>query len=110
MIMENRSSEEWLTALGEMFRRLRVEARLTQDELASTTQLSLGAIKGLENGSGSTLHTVVAVARALGQESWLAALAPPVQISPLAMLKASGREGAPRRVRKPAPTKISKAP
>ncbi|GAA5159246.1 hypothetical protein GCM10025770_05170 [Viridibacterium curvum] len=93
-----------------MFRRLRVDARLTQDELASAAQLSLGAIKGLENGSGSSLHTVIAVARALGQESWLAALAPPVQVSPLAMLKASAREGVPRRVRKPASLKTVKAP
>jgi len=105
--MQNTSTQEWVTSIGEMLRRLRVEARLTQNDLANAAQLSLGAVKGLENGTGSTVHTLIAVARALGQEDWLAALAPAVQVSPLAMLKASNRDTTPRRVRKPA---ASKAP
>lgn len=74
-------------AVGEQFRALRIAASLDQAELASRAGVSLGAVKNLEQGNGSTLRTVARVARALGHDDWLLALAPRVTVSPLDVLR-----------------------
>jgi hypothetical protein len=57
--------------------------------------VSVGAVSNLERGNGSSLKTLVAVVKALGRADWLEALAPPVTVSPLQMLR--GKQGAARR-------------
>jgi transcriptional regulator with XRE-family HTH domain len=93
-IQQDASTAELEASLGEQFRAIRIAAGLDQAQLASLAGLSLGAVKNLEQGNGSTLRTVVRVARALGRDDWLTALAPRVTVSPIDMLR-SRRE--PRR-------------
>lgn len=96
------TTEEWEQRLGHDVRRLRHRQRFTQAELAERANVSLSALKYLEGGRGSSLSTMVRVARALGRSDWLAGFAPAEpQISPMAMLHERRRaaEGGPRRVR-----------
>lgn len=74
-------------SLGEQFRALRIAAGLDQAQLADRAGISLGAVKNLEQGRGSTLRSVVRVARALGRDDWFTALAPRVTVSPIDILR-----------------------
>jgi transcriptional regulator with XRE-family HTH domain len=88
--------------LGQHVRARRLAARLTQVELADRANVSLGALKHLESGAGSTITTLVKVLRALGADDWLETLAlPPAPFDPLALLEQRRREQVrtPRRVR-----------
>jgi len=96
-----RSTKDWQAFLGAQCRELRVRANLTQSELAEHAALSVGAVKLLERGVGSSLVSLIKILRVLKRTDWLAALAPPVSVSPLQALRAQ-RASAPReRVRKP---------
>jgi len=53
-------------------------------------------VRNLEVGRGSTLRTLVRVVRALGRTDWLEALAPPVTVSPLALLSSKRPATRPR--------------
>ncbi len=102
--MENQlflTTTEWEQRIGADVRRLRFTHELTQVELAARANVSLTSLKRLEAGLGSTLSTVIRVARALGRDQWLAELAPPTaSISPMALLREAQRaENPPRRVR-----------
>ena len=85
----NLTTEEWETRMGEQFRAMRIAANLEQSGLAERAGVSIGAVKNLEGGKGSSLKTLIKVARALGRTDWLEALAPKVSVSPLQQLKAS---------------------
>lgn len=87
---------EWEAYVGEQIRTIRIAADLDQASLAELADLSVGAIKGLEGGKGSSLKTLIRVIRALGRTDWLEDLAPPISISPLQML-ASGRSASKRK-------------
>ena len=78
---------EWEQALGEQFRTLRLSRGLDQAELAALAGISLGSVRGLEQGTGSSLKTIVRVTRALDREDWLRGLAPRPIISPLDVLR-----------------------
>jgi transcriptional regulator with XRE-family HTH domain len=78
---------EWEQALGEQFRTLRISRGLDQTELAALAGVSLGSVKGLEQATGSSLKTIVRVARALDREDWLRALNPRPTVSPLDVLR-----------------------
>lgn len=75
--------------LGERLKALRLNQNIDQITLAERAGISVGALKNLENGSGSTLKTLVAVLRILGREEWLSTIAPIVTINPLNMPRAS---------------------
>ena len=90
-----RTAEDWEASIGDQVRSLRIARGLDQRQLAVLAGASLGAVKGLEQGRGSTVKTVIRVARALGREDWLAGLAPRPIISPIDVLRTSRRE--PRR-------------
>lgn len=75
--------------LGERLKALRLNQNLDQITLAERAGISVGALKNLENGSGSTLKTLVAVLRILGREEWLSTIAPIATINPLNMPRAS---------------------
>jgi transcriptional regulator with XRE-family HTH domain len=88
----------WEAELGRRLRALRLDRQLTQQELADRANVSLGAVKHLEQGSGATTTTLAKVLHALGQEGWIDALAPPTAaFSPLELLEQ--RRGAARRER-----------
>lgn len=90
--------EEIEAALGEKLRALRLSRDLDQAGLAARAGVSVSALRGLEAGHGSTLRTLVRVARALGREDWFALIAPVATINPLTMLRhAQPRQRAGRR-------------
>jgi transcriptional regulator with XRE-family HTH domain len=90
-IQENKTSEELEQQLGEQVRRLRLQHGFTQVELAGASGLSLGAIRGLEAGSGSSLKTLILVVRHLNMQDWLSHLAPAVRISPMDLLRITSK-------------------
>lgn len=85
------SASEWEARIGEQFRAMRLSAGLDQSELAERAAISVGALRNLERGTGSTLKTLVRVARALGREDWLQSIAPAVTVSPLDLVRSSPR-------------------
>jgi transcriptional regulator with XRE-family HTH domain len=92
--------------LGERLRALRIARNRTQAELAEEANVSLGALKRLEQGAGSTTTTLVSVVQALGEEKWIDSLGSGLStFNPLELLEtrskqaASARRG--RRVRRP---------
>jgi len=89
------STDDWEARVGAQFRAARISAGLDQAALATLAGTSLGAVKNLENGRGSTLKTIVHIARALNLTGWLESVAPPITVSPIAML----RSGTPARSR-----------
>ena len=94
------STDDWEAAVGAQFRTLRLSRDLDQTQLAELAGVSLGSVKGLEQGRGSTLKTIVRVARALGSEDWLRGLAPRPTVSPIDVLRSS-RTQPRRRVYRP---------
>jgi transcriptional regulator with XRE-family HTH domain len=58
------TTEEWERRLGADARRLRLAQGVTQVELAQRANVSVSALKYLEWGRGSTLTTLIRVARA----------------------------------------------
>lgn len=96
------SVAEWEEQFGGSVRRLRQTRRLTQFELAERANISLSALKNLERGRGSSLSSVVRVARALGRADWLESFAPAQSaFSPMEMLRETTVSSRPRRVRHP---------
>ena len=97
MVVErhNLTIDEWESVVGEQVRAARIASELDQASLAAAANISIGALANLERGAGSSLKTVIAVVRALGRADWLEALAPPVTVSPLQILRA--KQQAPRR-------------
>jgi transcriptional regulator with XRE-family HTH domain len=88
-------TDELEQRLGERLRALRIRSDLTQAELAEAANVSLGALKRLERGMGSTTTTLVSVLRALDQESWVDALGPgPSRFNPLDVLDAQKKRAA----------------
>lgn len=91
------STTDWEHELGAQVRRARLALDLTQEELARRANVSLGAVKGLERGDGSTLKTFVRVARALGKQDWLAKLEPEPELGPFDLLQLREGRKAPQR-------------
>ncbi len=88
-------SEELERTLGRNIRALRGARSLTQAELATTANVSLGALKHLEQGVGATVGTLVKVLRALDAEQWIDTLGPVrAPFNPLDLLAATQRETA----------------
>jgi transcriptional regulator with XRE-family HTH domain len=87
----NLTVEEWEAQVGRQVRSARVGRGLDQAHLASLANVSLATLSNLERGKGSTLKTLIAVARALGRTDWLQSFAPEVTVSPMQMLRAKQR-------------------
>jgi transcriptional regulator with XRE-family HTH domain len=85
--------------LGERLRALRVDRGLTQAEAASRAGVSLRALQKLEAGSGSELETFLRILKAVGDIAVLDLLAPAPSVSPMALLAASEKNVARKRVR-----------
>jgi len=90
--------------LGRNVRELRLSTRLTQRELAERANVSVGALRNLENARGSSTATLVRVLHALGNDGWIAQLAPSSSFNPLdlvAQRRSASRARGPGRVRHP---------
>lgn len=96
------TTEEWEQRIGSQVRSARISAELSQAELARRANLSETSVRTLEQGAGSTLKTLVAIARVLGRTPWLEELDPqPAGPSPIELLRQSrSQPAAPRRVRR----------
>jgi transcriptional regulator with XRE-family HTH domain len=82
------TTEEWELRLGRDVRRLRKRLHLTQAELASRANISKSSVESLERGSGSSLSTLIRVARALDRTEWLNSFAPEEpKVSPIKLLR-----------------------
>lgn len=83
-----RTTPEWERALGRQVRDLRVQAGLTQTELARAANVGPATVSRLETGRGGTLSSLIDILRVLGQEAWLDGLAPVATVSPIQMARA----------------------
>jgi transcriptional regulator with XRE-family HTH domain len=86
--MMTNTIEEFETDVGEQIKSLRLKQNIDRATLTLRAGCSVSALKNLENGTGSTLRTLIAIVRALGREDWLRNIAPMATISPLNMPKA----------------------
>ncbi len=94
------STEEWEVELGGQVRRLRLRQNRTQGDLAAAANISLSTLKTLELGHGSSVRTLIQVARALDRSDWLASLAPPEpSVSPMQLLRERKKQVASTRKR-----------
>ena len=97
------STKEWEQRFGREVRRLRNRLRLTQEELASQSNISKSSVQSLERGGGSTLSTIIRVARTLGRTEWLNSFTPEEPtVSPVQLLREREQDRARSRVRHPA--------
>ena len=83
--------------MGERLKTLRLSQNLDQKTLAIRAGISVGALKNLEHGSGSTTKSLIAVIRSLGREAWLETIAPIATIDPLNLPKAATQRQRARR-------------
>lgn len=81
------SPDELVQALGNRLKSLRLSSGMTQGTLADKAGVSPRALRDLEAGRGSTLHTLVRVLKALGAEQGIDALVPQPRVSPMALLE-----------------------
>jgi transcriptional regulator with XRE-family HTH domain len=95
-----RTTEDIEKSFGAQVKALRLEQDVDQITLAERAAVSVSALKALESGRGSSLRTVVRVARALDRVDWLDSFYEQPTISPLAL--AREREGL-RRPRRASP-------
>jgi transcriptional regulator with XRE-family HTH domain len=93
-----RTPEELEAELGGNLRTLRLQRNLSQETLAERAGLSLGAIRHLEAGAGSSTSTLAKVLNALGKGDALANLARVSIVDPYAITReARQRQRAPRK-------------
>lgn len=91
------NNDSMLVDLGRQVRELRIARGIDQVKLSSMSNVSLGAIKNLESGKGSSLSTLAQVAVALGREDWFNQFHVKPSVDPMAILRKSN-ENMPRRV------------
>lgn len=96
-----KSPDDYVEELGQQIRELRITKGFDQDTLARTANISLGSLKNLEAGKGSTLATLVRVTRALGREQWLESFHHPEIINPMRLLRDQKLKTPRQRVYKP---------
>lgn len=78
-------------AIGQTVRRWRIEAGLSQTEVADRAGLSRSAVQGLERGTGSRLASLLAVLRAIGRDDAVDALMVDDGPTPIELLAAQRR-------------------
>lgn len=101
MIATQRTTiDEWESEIGSAVRALRIDADLTQAELAELANVSRSAVANLENGRGSRLATLLAVLRCLGGTDAFESIMPPPGPTPMQLLATSRGAPAPQRRRR----------
>ncbi|MHB1618334.1 MAG: helix-turn-helix domain-containing protein [Metallibacterium sp.] len=93
-----RTTDEWQAEIGQRLRAARIRAAMEQTELAEAANISVGTVKNLEGGAGSSLRSLINVLRALQLLGVLDTLPPADMPSPLQMVRSHGRVRLPQRV------------
>ena len=101
------TTEEVEARLGAQFKALRLAGDIDQISLAKRANVGLSALKSLEAGKGSTLRTVVRVARALGRLDWIEDFYAEPEVSPMEIVRA--QRGA-RRPQRASARRLSEVP
>jgi transcriptional regulator with XRE-family HTH domain len=83
--------DEWEERIGQQVRAARISAGIEQAELAVAAGISVGAVRNLERGRGSTVRTLVRTVHALDRDDWLESLAPQSSVSPLDLIRSVSR-------------------
>ena len=65
------TAAQYIKRIGAVLLAKRIELNLQQERLAARAQISVGAVKNIEAGSGASLGSLLAVVCALGMHSWL---------------------------------------
>ena len=98
MQAQRRTVEEWERHIGTQVRALRLQRDLSQEALATQASISVGTVRNLEAGKGSSLATLVSVLRILDRVELLEQIAPAPSVSPMQLLRErENRTGARRR-------------
>jgi transcriptional regulator with XRE-family HTH domain len=97
--MVTNTDEEIMREVGLRLSACRLQLNLTQQEIAVQTGLNQKTISHAESGKDPRLTTIIKILRALGRLDALDAFLPKLGISPLMLVKMSGRQR--RRARKP---------
>lgn len=77
------SVNEWEIYLGKQIKRARLDANLTQEEVASRCGIAPLTVAKMEAGAGSRLASFIGVLKVLGLENQLEILVPQTPISPI---------------------------
>ncbi|WP_322050556.1 helix-turn-helix domain-containing protein [Paraburkholderia bannensis] len=85
--MRIRTPDEIAVDVGHKVKTLRVHKNLDQATVAARAGISVRSIRNLENGDGSSLHTLILVLRVLGREAWFDTIAPVPTINPIMMTR-----------------------
>ncbi len=78
--------------LGNRLRQERLNRNITQEDLARSAGVSIGALRNAESGNGSSMTTFIRLLRALGLLHRIEAVLPESEISPIELSKLRGRE------------------
>jgi transcriptional regulator with XRE-family HTH domain len=83
------TTDEMEATLGAGIKAVRLDQNIDQQGLAARAGISIGALKNLENGKGSTVRTLVSILKALNRGEWIATIAPAASINPLTLTEAA---------------------
>lgn len=93
MRISHQSTDEAVLAdLGQRLERQRIEAGLTQAQLAQEAGIAKRTLERIESGAGCELITLVRILRVLKLTDGLNTLIPELPASPIALLKLKGRQ------------------
>jgi transcriptional regulator with XRE-family HTH domain len=85
--MRIRTPDEIAAEVGQNLKTHRIHKNLDQATVAARAGISVRSLRNLENGDGSSLHTLILVLRVLGRETWFDTIAPVPTINPIMMTR-----------------------
>ena len=85
--------------IGASVKARRLWLNLTQQTVAERSGVSLRAVKRMEAGGGSSVETMIAIARTLQMVKWLGEFEPRDEISPIALADAMKKAAKKKRQR-----------
>lgn len=91
------TNEALLLYVGKQMRQMRINARLSQQQLAERAGISRSTITQVENGKGMKMESVIAILRVLNKLEILNNFETQALVSPLLIAKQEGKN--PKRIR-----------
>lgn len=87
MARRHLTPNEMEAEIGGYLRTYRIHRNIDQATLSERAGVSVRALRNLEAGNGSSLHTLCRVLKSLGREGWLDVIAPVPSINPLMLTR-----------------------